>query len=369
MGIHEREPGVWQISADLPRERGERRKQRYATVHGTKAQAKRAEKALQIRAVTEGRKAKPSPLTVGEYLDEWLRTAVEPNLRPGSVKSYRTVAENLRPHIGGIPLRALAPLDIERAYVKLREGRSGTTLRHHHNVLAIALRRAVAWGMIPHTPMDGVTPPTPDSRPRQAHTLEQARALITAILSHPSRVRLILGLACGMRAGEVLALQWRDLDCEALVAGRACVATVRRSWSQAGQCYGPTKTGRERRFVLPEVAALILREEYSAQERRREAEPAWNPDGLVACGHRGSVRYHNLASTVRALCESLGLPALVYHGLRHTIASIRVDSGENPAQIADELGHDREQLLRVYSHLSEEGFSEAAKRVDGALRG
>ena len=121
--------------------------------------------------------------------------------------------------------------------------------------------------------------------------------------------------------------------------------------------------------MFPEVVAAVLREELARQWERRQREPGWNPDNLIACGPCGRPTHNNLAMVCRKLCRACGLPEVVYHGLRHTIASLRLEAGENPAQVADELGHDRAELLRTYAHVTEAALVEGAKRVDRVLRG
>ena len=361
---------MWQIRVEVPHDHGDGRVgQRACTVRGSRRDAERRAVSFLREVQAEGRRARATPRTVAECLEEWLATAVGPRLRPGTATHYRTCANRLIPHLGEIRLDRLKPLDIERAYAALAPVVAGSTLAATHRVLGIALRWAVGLELIPASPLARVSAPKAGEGRRQALTEEQARVLLRAALVHPQRVRLVLGLGLGMRAGEVMGLQWPDLDLEALAHGRPCLVVISRSLCGRSLQYGPTKTGKTRRLVIPEVVAAVLREELARQWERRQREPGWNPDNLIACGPCGRPTHNNLAMVCRKLCRACGLPEVVYHGLRHTIASLRLEAGENPAQVADELGHDRAELLRTYAHVTEAALVEGAKRVDRVLRG
>jgi integrase len=363
-------PGVWRICCDAPRERGEPRQQCYRTLHGTRREAEREAARFWAEVQEQGAPRRPNPKTVREYLDEWLSTAIAPHKRPGTARTYRGAAARLCVHLGEIQLARLRALDIERAYAAMAADYAPGTIRADHHILSGALSRAVRWGLIEVSPMRDVTPPPEEREPRgKALTVEQAITFLDAIQGHRQRVRLVLGLGLGLRAGEAMGLQWGDLDLNALLQARPCVATIERQWVREFHTYGPLKSGSARKVGVPEFTAAILREEFARQAAIREKDPGWNPDNLVAVCRFGRPVAHNLAGVVRDVCKAAGLPPIRFHDLRHTIASLRAEAGENPAQVADELGHDREMYIRTYVHVSAGAVIVGAERVNGILGG
>jgi integrase len=368
-GLRDLGGGRWQITVDVPRERGEPRHQRSRRVHDcTRAQARRAAFAFRQEVLAEGRVERQAPQTVAQFVATWLSTVVERDRRPGTLHGYRGCLARLLPHIGHLRLDRLRPLDIEQAYAALRPSYSSSTLRTTHMVLGTALRCAVRWGLIKQSPLDGVSAPSKDTREMQALSREEAIRFLAAAREHPQGTRLILALGLGMRAGEVVALQWRDIDLEALARSQPCTLTIRRSYCPTARQYGPTKTGRVRTVAVPEFVADQLRAELARQAARRDRDPEWNPDGLVAVVRTGNPAPSYLSRVTKSLCASLGLPPVRFHDLRHSLASLRLQDGENPKLVAAELGHEPAMLLKVYAHVVGRAAAEGAERVDRLLR-
>jgi integrase len=174
---------------------------------------------------------------------------------------------------------------------------------------------------------------------------------------------ILVGLYCGLRPAEYLALRWRDLELEA--GELRVVQTVHRvRQDQAsehmghrvqGFRFGPTKTHRSRRPVaMPPVLVELLRERRFRQALERErAGAAWTDLDLVFTDARGyphcleRVRHH----FYRAL-ERAGVRRVVLYALRHTMATLLLHETKDLKLVAARLGHADETLaLRTYGHL------------------
>ena len=108
-----------------------------------------------------------SRMTLGEWLDIWLRECAEPSVRPSTYKGYRGYAErNIKPSLGSKQISKVTAADVQTLYRKLqREGGvdggalSPTTVRRIHGVLHQALNAAVDRHLIVKNPTDDVTLP------------------------------------------------------------------------------------------------------------------------------------------------------------------------------------------------------------------
>jgi integrase len=156
------------------------------------------------------------------------------------------------------------------------------------------------------------------------------------------RLPLIATLVfAGVRANELAALRWRDLD---LQEGRIDIRASK------------TKAGLREISMFPALRCLLLEHRGSADRGA--------PEGLVFATRAGrgrnkdNVRSSILAPTIRRADQLLVARAerplpegLSPHKLRHTFASILVACGEDPASVMYQLGHtDPKFTLRVYVH-------------------
>lgn len=169
-----------------------------------------------------------------------------------------------------------------------------------------------------------------------------------------------------MRKGELLALQWGDVDLETREL------TVRHNLvkNEAGQ-YGvglpKTDTGR-RKIVLASDIADILRDHWREEHRGRRAP---RPEDFVFTAASGNhVQPRHLDRTYRTLMEQAGLPRIRFHDLRHTAASLLIRRGVSAKVVADRLGHaDANFTLRVYTHVYDDQRAAAALPLQELLAG
>jgi integrase len=121
-------------------------------------------------------------LTVGEYLDRWLKYSVQGSVRRSTYESYRRQARRyLTPAIGRVKLMALTPAHVQGLYREMQDrGLSARTVEYTHAVLHRALKQAVRWSMIPRNVCEAVD--VPQVRREEMHPLapEQARRFLEA---------------------------------------------------------------------------------------------------------------------------------------------------------------------------------------------
>ena len=180
-------------------------------------------------------------------------------VRPATLRSYRKVIRvHVIPALGSWPLADLRPGDVERWTAGLTErGLRPSTVALSRRILSACLADAERDGKAPrnaarlaHAPLvEGTTR-------RRALTADEARRLLALARSDQEAGLLVtLALGTGARVGEMLALDWTDID---LAAGTLSIA---RSRSRGG--LGPTKSRRGVRIVsLPPFAIEALRAEH-----------------------------------------------------------------------------------------------------------
>ena len=199
-------------------------------------------KALSNRA--EGLVFDVGTLTVGEYLDRWLKD-VRDTVRESTYQRYGYAIEpHMKPALGRIKLKDLKPAQARWFYrERLDSGLAPATVHKLHVVLHKALRAAVADGLIPRNAAAGLKLPRIIREEIDPLNREEACRLLEAARGDRLEALYVLALSTGMRQGELLALKWDDVDLE------CGVLRVRRTLTHKDKAFvlGEPKTKKSRR--------------------------------------------------------------------------------------------------------------------------
>lgn len=164
-----------------------------------------------------------SRMTLGEWLDIWLKECAEPSVRPSTYKGYRGYAErNIKPSLGSKQISKVTAADVQTLYRKLqREGGadggalSPTTVRRIHGVLHQALNAAVDRHLIVKNPTDDVTLPKKVTAAKTILNDKQLERFMEAIKADEHwHDFFYLEITTGLRRGELCGLMWTDFDAE-----------------------------------------------------------------------------------------------------------------------------------------------------------
>ena len=216
-----------------------------------------------------------------------------------------------------------------------------------------------------------VTPPKVDTPPAAFLDEEQSRLLLAAAHEQSDfqlEVIINLFLAAGLRSGELTALHWSDLDFN---TGVLFVqhTLVRYNGQFVRQT---TKTADStRRIVLPAYILKLLAEHRERQkEYRASLRELWkNPDDIMFTNLHGDyLNGINLNRKLKDIVKAAGLPDIHLHSLRHTHASLLINSDVTARVIADRLGHSTTKTtLDTYSHVFAASEVKAMQAVEMAL--
>ena len=367
--VIERSPGRWQVTVELGRDPvTRRRRRRRFTVQGSIGDAQRAlTNALATR--DRGIDLDPSRVLLAEYFDRWLDEHARLTVRPSTLVRYRQLTKRLKPLLGNLALRDLRPAHIQRAYAGLLDdGLAARTVLHHHRVLKQSLKQAVRWGLLASNPSDAATPPRVERREMRTLSAEEVALVEAAATDDEFRRMIHVAVTTGLRLGELLGLQWRDIDFE---SGRMLIQRT-ASYQDRETTLGPPKTAKSRRPVaLSQGTLVVLREHRVSQSAHRLAiGPAYRDSDLVFPAPDGSVQPpYRISGRFKDLVARVGLEGVRFHDLRHTMATLALGAGVHVKVVSERLGHSTTQItLDTYSHVSPDLQREAAEVLDGALR-
>jgi integrase len=338
--------------------------------------------------------------TVGKYLDHWLCQIVKPSVRPKTFRTYSDFVKNhIGPSLGQIPLGKLSPQHVrEFVNVKLaipdaeiaaeiapagdarRAGKclSPATVKHILKMLRGALAVAVKDGQIQRNVAALVAPPTVPKHEMKAFSRTEARAFLAAVEGHRFEAVFTVAVALGMRQGEILGLRWSDVNLETgTLTVRAALQRVEKKLILV-----EPKSVRSRRSIqLPAVCvAAFARHMRSQEEWKRWAGSKWRETEYVFTTRIGtpvdardlSREYYQITRPKRkgegTPAPKLGFPAIRFHDLRHSAATLLLAQGVSPRYITELLGHSQVSFtMQTYAHVLPEVQKETAAKMDEIL--
>jgi integrase len=362
--IRKRPNGLWEARLSIS---GQYRTKSFYGKTQAEAHRKREEAR---KALEAGHSLDSQRQTVGEYLEGWIEGPLNGSVAPKTYADYAWICrKHLIPEIGRIRLSKLTAEDLDQLYArKTAAGLGPRTVGYIHSTVRVALQRAVKKRLILYNvARDAEPPPREPKKERTTLSLEQVANFFKAAAEAESRFEalFIVAVLAGPRPGELLGLKWPDLvlpdkpDTPGEARIRRAVSLVRGK----PHLRDTTKTGKGRPVhLLPEaVAALKAHRLRYLEERLRYAE-VWNAAWRAEPRHEdlvfpslngGPMDRDNLAARhFKPLLKRAELPDIRLYDLRHTFATLWLESGEHPKILQEILGHSRISItLDTYSHV------------------
>jgi integrase len=277
------------------------------------------------------------------FLDGYARANRQ---KPSGVASKETILRvHLIRHLGDKPLDQITTEDVQRLKADLR-GRSPKTVNNVLTVLGVALKTAVAWGVIGRVPCEIALVRT--NKPTATFLDFAAYDRLLAAARADGRLAttiVLLGGDAGLRCGEMMALGWEDVN----LAQRQ-LAVARSEWK--GHVTAP-KGGRVRYVPLTVRLADALRNVRHLRSERVLVDEVGR-----------SLTQKVVQGIVRRVARRASVTPGV-HLLRHTFCSHLAMRGA-PARAVQELaGHQDLTTTQRYMHLSPAALQSAIELLEG----
>lgn len=313
---------------------------------------------------------KEGKYTVGQWMDEWFEAYAKVKVRPSSHQTYKGYIENhIKPNIGDIPIEKLTSLQLQRFYRRpLTEGRvpriesenqpkglSAKTVRNINQVISSAMDVAVKHKLILSNPTDGCE--LPKLEHKEMHTIhaEQLGAFLREAKESGVFELYYLDLATGLRRGELLGLKWEDVD-----LAHGVIHVRRQVYRIDGEVKEvPLKTKNAYRNISISKDAVKMLQEM---EKHRISEYVFpSPSG-------GPISPDSVLNMLHRVLKRAGLPAVRFHDLRHTFATLALQNGVDIKTVSGMLGHFSTGFtLDTYAHVTTAAQKEAANTMGSLL--
>lgn len=260
------------------------------------------------------------------------------------------------------PSPALIPAHVNAMLAALEaDGLGAPSRQNTYKIIRAALQRAFKLRLIPSNPCDHVERPAYNPPEVKPMTAPQAGLLLEAIKDTDIGAFVTLAVTSGIRQGEIMGLQWDDLD---LKAG---TLQVRRTlhWVDSKWGTNEPKNAKSKRTIA--LSGLAVEALTGHKARAMQADKLGFP--WIFTDEKGEpYKGGNVRDAFKARLEAAGLPHFRFHDLRHTSASLLLTAGVHPKVVQERLGHSNVGItLDVYSHVIPAVHAEASRKFDDIL--
>ena len=306
-------------------------------------------------------------MAFGDWVDFWYQQYAKQTLRPTTQSGYENMIYNhIIPEIGKIPLNKLTQNDLQQFYTRLKnggrqvrtelygKGLSDRMVRGCHAMCRKGLEKAVADGLIRVNPAIGCKLPPKKAKEMQVLTKEEMQRFIAQAKADGYFELFLLELCTGMRRGEIVALQWDDLNMQTGELHICRQATTVRGSIHI--CAPKTKSSIRTVILPPDIVKILA--EYKKRVNSRWMFPS--PVKEDAPYHPSAVRKVLDRTLERAECKHIR-----FHDLRHTFATTALANGMDVKTLSAIIGHiSSETTLNIYTHITDNMQRSAANKIE-----
>lgn len=326
-------------------------------------------KLLETVSGSKSEKVRPD-MPFGEWMDFWYQNYAKPKLRPTTQACYEgRIYQHIIPELGKLPLNQLSQKDLQQFYTRLKKGGrlirteqfgaglSDSTVRGCHITCRAALEKAVQEGLLRSNPAAGCKLPPKRGREMQVLGREELQRFLLQAQAEGYFELFLLDLCTGLRRGELLALQWGDLDFD---TGTLTVEKQVCSVKGQLQVSVPKTRASIRKLVLPPGVVEVLREYRRGLDSRWMFPSPVKEDMPLSPG----VARRRL----QRILERAGCRHIRFHDMRHVFATLSLENGMDVKTLSAMLGHvSAATTLDIYTHVTDNMQTEAAARIDRGL--
>lgn len=320
-----------------------------------------------------GSQVKVSNMTLGEWLDLWLMTYMRNSLKQSTYNSYDSYAKNhFKPVLGNVRLSDLTTRMLQQFYnYKLEnDGLSSKTIRNLNLYLHKALNQAKSEGLVLTNPAEGINLPRVGKPQIEILTRDDQARLVQASYQHRYGVFIRLVLMTGIRLGELLGLQWCDVDF------RARMLHIRRTLNRLQKRDVPSddisprteiviqepkteNSVRDIPLLAPVITDLLNWRKVQEQDRLALGE-AYVESGFIVTNPYGNyIEPRTFSDYYAQILKLAGLRHFTFHALRHTFASRAMEQGMDEKTLSTILGHYSVSFtLDTYAHVLHEHMNQ-----------
>ena len=313
------------------------------------------------------------------FAEQWFEEYAKPNLRNTTYERLLQLRNRIYPAVGHLRLDKITVRHIQ-AFVNTlsKDGaneRTGKplapkTIRHNLSLISDVFSYAVKMGMMSYNPCGKVTIPKGEQKEKQIYTTEEVDRFLTLLNGEPLKYKTFFYLLIysGFRRGEMLGLEWKDIDFE------SNIISIRRTsnyTAKQGVYTDTTKTKKSQRTLKFPQFIMDMLNEYKAEqdsEVLRLGDKWVETDRLYVKWNGEPMQNGTPYFWLDEFCEKHSLPFYGLHSFRHLNASLLIHAGIDVVSVSGALGHSTVSTTsNIYCHMLQEAQAKVSDAICNAL--
>lgn len=305
-----------------------------------------------------------------EWLDHWLKNYIQPSSKQRTYTRYTEIVnQHIVPTLGRFELNELTPFALQCFVTELLnsgnlvtgKGLSPNSVNAIITVMQNSMKTAYALGYMTDYTADKIKRPKTGEKKVECFSSAEQKKMEQYILSKDKAklLGILLCLYTGLRIGELLALEWTDID---LAKGELKVNKTCHDGKDKNGVFTritdiPKTQSSIRTIPLPKQLLPLLR------EAKRKSHSIY----FVSNGEK-PISIRSYQRTFALLQQKLGIPHRGFHSLRHTFATRALECGMDVKTLSEILGHKNPTVtLNRYVHSLMEHKKEMMNRLGKLL--
>ena len=290
-----------------------------------------------------------------------------------TIDTYKYLANKACDYFQEKDLKSITPLDLQRYihYLQIDTNNKNAkplakkTIRHHYCVLSMIFRFAFDNEIIDKNPMTKVKAPNLERKKVDAFSIEEAKKFLFFLQECDLEFQcmMLFMLTLGLRRSEVCGLQFNDID---LQHG---IVTINRGVTVAPGARivvdVPKTESSLRVLPIPRMLLEVLRDYLNVQRQERKG------NDYLFSGESNSQTPRDpdaVTRRVKRFMERAGLPDMSPHDLRHSCATLLLQSGADIKSVQEIMGHaDPSTTLRYYVRTDIDQMRQATNIMESLL--
>lgn len=303
------------------------------------------------------------------WLEEWLEYYVKPTVKVRTYERYKGLVVHINKGIGDIEINDISPLVLQR-FVSLllnngneitKKGLSPSSVNSVITVIQNSLKVAESIGVVSNNPGSKIRRPQIKEKPIDCFTLEEQKKIEKDILEGKKTklYGVVICLYTGIRLGELLALEWDDVDLKkgTISVTKTCYY-VRDEKGQYVRIIDSPKTSTSvREIPIPRQLIWVIKELKKS-----------NKSSFLITNNGKPITTRSYQRSFEMLQKKVGISRRSFHTLRHTFATRALECGMDVRSLAEIMGHKNPMItLNRYAHSLMEHKKEMMNKVGKLL--
>ena len=297
--------------------------------------------------------------TFGHFAQMWYDIYKKPYLRESSLNMIKFVLnQHILPFIGGYRLRDISPIQIQAIMASVAD-KSNSLQSKILVLLRNIFRAALDNGLVAKSPVSTMLKPSGKrTQEKVALTPEECRLLLERVKNHRAKTFLLIALHTGMRRGEILGLQWNDIDFSKKMIQVKHNAVLSETTTTVSENL-KTAAGSRTIPLTEELESWLI-------QRKKTSHSQY----VIAMQNHKPLTKSSYKSMWKLIERELPNTHVTAHILRHTYITRLFEAGLDIKEVQYLAGHSTvDMTLRVYTHYDRRSrAAQTAEKVRTALK-